>query len=131
MSTRRDPDLRQPVPPPRGPRRPPPKAPSRRPEPSAAAPSRPRRERGEGWLYGRHAVAAALANPRRRWRRIAVLPALADEAAALAAAALAERHGAGEPVERLDRAALNLLLPEGAVHQGWAVEVDPLEPVEL
>jgi len=101
-----------------------------------AAPARPARERGETWLYGRHAVAAALANPRRRWRRLAILAGQESEAAALVAAARAERRGrrpepAGEPVEVLDRVAFNLLLPEGAVHQGWALAVEPLDPPDL
>ena len=103
--------------------------------PSAASPTS-RRERGAGWLYGRHAVAAALANPERRWRRLAVLAAEAEEAARLAAAARAERRGpgsapAGEAVSVLDRAALALLLPEGAAHQGWALAVEPLAMPDL
>ncbi len=93
--------------------------------PLAASP-KPGRERGTGWLYGRHAVAAALTNPARRWRRLAILAGEAGEAAALVAAAHALRRGAGEAVQVVDRAALNLLLPEGAVHQGWALAVEPL-----
>ena len=31
----------------------------------------------------------------------------------------------------LDRAAFNQLLPEGAVHQGWALAVEPLDPPDL
>jgi 23S rRNA (guanosine2251-2'-O)-methyltransferase len=101
--------------------------------------ARPARERGAGWIYGRHAVAAALANPQRRWRRLAVIAGHAAEAAALVAAARAERRGAkgpeqegaAEPVEVLDPGALDLLLPEGAVHQGWALQVEPLDPADL
>jgi len=104
---------------------------------------KPGRGRGEGWLYGRHAVAAALANPARRWRRLAVLATEAEAAAALVTAARARRLVAaqsaheprgeprGEAVEVLDRAALNLLLPEGAVHQGWALAVEPLAASDL
>ena len=95
------------------------------------AESGPRRGRGEGWIWGRHAVAAVLANPRRRWRRLAVLPDEAREAARLAGAAHAKRQDDGEPLAVLDRAGLNLLLPEGAVHQGWAVEVEPLAAPDL
>ncbi len=94
-------------------------------------PPKPGRERGEGWLYGRHAVAAALANPARRWRRLAILAGHEAEAVGLVAAALAERRGAGEPIAALDRAALDRLLPEGAVHQGWALQVEPLEAADL
>ena len=101
-----------------------------------AAPSRPGRERGDNWLYGRHAVAAALANPERRWRRLVILAGAEIEAAALVAAARAERHvaksePAGEPVEVLEAVAFNRLLPEGAVHQSWALEVLPLEAPDL
>ena len=84
-------------------------------------PSRPRPDRGEDWIYGRHAVAAALANPQRRWRRLAVLSGQEEEAASLVAAARAERRGTADPIEVLDRAAFDAILPEGAVHQGWAL----------
>jgi 23S rRNA (guanosine2251-2'-O)-methyltransferase len=92
---------------------------------------RTRSRGGDNWLYGRHAVSLALANPARRWRRLVVLAGQESEAAALVAAAVAERHGGGEPVEVLDRAAFDRLLPEGAVHQGWALEVEPLENADL
>jgi 23S rRNA (guanosine2251-2'-O)-methyltransferase len=92
---------------------------------------KPGRERGDGWIYGRHAVAAALANPVRRWRRLAILAGQEAEAAAAVAAALAERRGADGPVQVMDRAALDLLLPAGAVHQGWALQVEPLETADL
>jgi len=87
-------------------------------------------------LYGRHAVAAALANPQRRWRRLVVMAGQEGEAAALVAAARAERRGpraapAEEAVRVLDRSAFNLLLPDGAVHQGWALAVEPLVPPDL
>jgi 23S rRNA (guanosine2251-2'-O)-methyltransferase len=104
---------------------------------SARPPRAATRDRGAGWLYGHHPVAAALANPLRRWRRLAVLAGNAAEAAALIAAARAERRGEGDGdgdgdgVEVLDRHALDRLLPEGAVHQGWALQVEPLEPADL
>jgi 23S rRNA (guanosine2251-2'-O)-methyltransferase len=93
--------------------------------------ARPRGPQGERWLYGRHAVAAALANPERRWRRLAVLAAQEDEAGTLIAGARAERRGDGEPLRVLDRHDLAALLPDDAVHQGLALEVEPLEPPEL
>jgi len=92
---------------------------------------RARARGGDNWLYGRHAVGAALANPARRWRRLVVLVGQESEAAALIADALAERHGGSQPVEALDRAAFERLLPQGAVHQGWALEVEPLENADL
>src|SRR5439155_11307396 len=100
-------------------------------EPRHRAVARPGRDRGERWVYGRHAVAAALANPARRWRRLAVLAGQETEAAALAEAAVAARLGEGEAVQSFDRAAFDRLLPEGAVHQGWALEVEPLITADL
>ena len=113
-----------------------PAPPRERPAAAPPLPAAPRRDRGEGWLYGRHAVAAALANPARSWRRLAVLASEADEAAALLAAARAVRRGSRReptetPLQVVERPALTLLLPEGAVHQGWALEVEPLDAPPL
>ena len=102
-----------------------------RPAPGKATPAPAPRRRGERWLYGRHAVAAALANPQRVWRRLVVLAGEEAEAQAFAGAAAARHRGAGEPVQVVDRAALAALLPEGAVHQGWALEAEPLVPPDL
>jgi len=124
--------LRAPGAPHKGPRHRPVKRPPEVPAaPRNRALTRPGRDRGERWVYGRHAVAAALANPARRWRRLAVLAGQEAEAAALAEAAAAVRHGEGEAVQSFDRAALDRLLPEGAVHQGWALEVEPLAAADL
>jgi 23S rRNA (guanosine2251-2'-O)-methyltransferase len=92
---------------------------------------KPRDVGGDRWLYGRHAVAAALANPARRWRRLAVLAAQQEEGRALVAAAQAARHGDGDPLRVLDRSGFAALVPEDAVHQGLALEVEPLEPPDL
>lgn len=82
--------------------------------------SRPTKSPGGAyWLAGTHAVAAALANPDRRLRR---LVATAEAARSLPDPARAEI---------LDKTALARLLPPGAVHQGVAVLVDPLEPPSL
>jgi 23S rRNA (guanosine2251-2'-O)-methyltransferase len=76
---------------------------------------------GNVWLYGDHAVAAALANPQRRCLRLVASDA--NAAAALLAAAPA---AACPSVDTLDRAELDALLPPGAVHQGLALLVAPL-----
>jgi 23S rRNA (guanosine2251-2'-O)-methyltransferase len=90
------------------------------------------RNHPERWLYGRHAVAAALANPARRWRLLAVAAGQEAEAAALIAAARARRIGDDDdPVRVLDRTALTALLPAHAVHQGWALDAEPLAQPDL
>lgn len=83
---------------------------------------------GGAWLYGRHAVTAALANPARRVRRLAGLAENADELRALAAKAAARLAA---DVEILERAALEQLLPRDAVHQGWAIAAEPLPEIDL
>jgi 23S rRNA (guanosine2251-2'-O)-methyltransferase len=66
------------------------------------------------WLYGDHAVSAALTNPQRTLRRLVVT------------GAVPESMPPGFAVERVDRARLDALLPRGAVHQGIALLADPL-----
>jgi 23S rRNA (guanosine2251-2'-O)-methyltransferase len=86
---------------------------------------RPRPAASKGlWLYGRHAVEAALANPRRSCHR---LLATADALARLGAHA----QRAGLEVAVVERAALDRLLGEGAVHQGLALSVAPLPSLDL
>jgi 23S rRNA (guanosine2251-2'-O)-methyltransferase len=80
-------------------------------------------ERPENWLYGLHAVGAALANPRRRLHR-AVLTARAAES-------LGDKLLSRVRVEPADADAISRLLPTGAVHQGAALSCDPLPGVSL
>ncbi len=117
-------------PPPGGPRdgrpRPPQAAPQRHQAPHHghhAAPPRhgpPEVPRGAVWLYGLHAVAAALANPSRRLRRLL----LTEEAEASLAARLAPPWALG--AERAERARLDQMLGRDVVHQGAALLADPL-----
>ncbi len=81
-------------------------------EPSSAAPRSPRDE----WVYGWHAVLAALKNPHRKPGRLI--------ATANAAARLREDLPAATP-DILSRAALDDLLPDSAVHQGIALDAPP------
>ena len=83
------------------------------------------------WVYGRHAVAAALANPVRRWYRLVVLVGQEQEAQALVAGATASRRGDGQPIRVLDRSGFAALLSEDAVHQGLALAVEPLAEPDL
>lgn len=66
-----------------------------------------------------HATLAALANPARKIDRI------------VASRNAADRLPPGVKVEVLDPAAIDALLPPGAVHQGLALRADPLEPFDL
>ena len=92
---------------------------------------RPRRRRqrspaaadGAVWLFGLHAVRAALANPARRCRRLVIT---GDEALARI-----DADTGAPPAERVDKGALAALLPAGAVHQGVALSVEPLPPTTL
>jgi 23S rRNA (guanosine2251-2'-O)-methyltransferase len=91
-----------------------------------------RKPSGAGvWLYGRHAVTAALANPGRRWRRLAILAGHQEEAAALINAARAAPHGSGAALSVLDQSGFAAILPRHAVHQGLALEVEPLPEPDL
>jgi 23S rRNA (guanosine2251-2'-O)-methyltransferase len=101
----------------------------RRPAASAGSASKP--TVSERWIYGRHAVAAALANPDRRWHRLVALAGHEQEAQALVAAATAMRRRDGEPIRVLGRDDFAALLPEGAIHQGLALAVEPLAEPEL
>jgi 23S rRNA (guanosine2251-2'-O)-methyltransferase len=77
------------------------------------------------WLYGLHAVGAALANPARRLRRLL----LTEEAEkALATATTVPWRIAPE---RVDRQHFASFLPEDAVHQGAALLVEPLASLPL
>lgn len=75
------------------------------------------------WIYGTHAVMAALANPARRLRRLL----LSREAAS--GLRLPPRPGLA--AETVDRAALERALPAGSVHQGIAALAEPLPDRDL
>ena len=82
------------------------------------------------WLYGVHAVRHALANRARRCHRLLLSP----EAERALGAGFARAMAAGGrkiPTTTVERAAIEARLPAGAVHQGAALEADPLAPVDL
>ncbi len=81
------------------------------------------------WLYGAHAVVAALENPRRPCHRL-LLARESGVGLERAVSVASERDGGPHP-ERTDRAAIEALLPHGAVHQGIALRVGGLPPVNL
>jgi 23S rRNA (guanosine2251-2'-O)-methyltransferase len=95
----------------------------------APAPAQAPRYGGD-WLYGRHAVAAALANPARRIRHVVALAESAEAATALVAAARARLPAEPQP-QILLRDALEKLLPDGAVHQGIAIAAESLPALAI
>lgn len=82
-------------------------------------------------LFGRHAVLAALANPRRRVREILCSQEAAETVAAAIAGQSEERRAALPAPRVVDPADINALLGEGAVHQGVVVRGDPLPDTAL
>lgn len=71
------------------------------------------------WIWGVHAVLAALANPRRRIERV------------VATRNGAERLPGGVAADLMEPAAIDALLTPGAVHQGVALRAEALEPFAL
>src|SRR5260370_12559052 len=97
--------------------------------PPRARTAAPPREGGL-WLYGRHAVAAALANPARRIRRFLALAGMATDAKALIATPGARLPPGPQP-EILPRGSFEALVPAGAVHQGIALAAEPLPELAI
>ena len=96
---------------------------SRAPEPRPAGPRA--KADPDNFVWGRHPVLAALANPARAGKgRLFATP---DRAAEL------ERDGAaaGRDVEIVEGRELERMLPPGAAHQGLVFKVAPLEGVSL
>jgi len=97
-------------------------APAERPDrPSQHQPGRP--TGGAQWLYGLHAVQAALANPRRKLGRAVLTPRAIET--------LGSTRLARVRVETSDPQSIDRLLPPGAVHQGAALETWPLKSPDL
>ena len=73
--------------------------------------------RDSGWIYGQHAVSAALANPARKIRRLIATGEAAERLL---------RAGPRSQPENVERREIDAALPPGAVHQGVALLVDSL-----
>ncbi len=102
-----------------------PAVPAKLPRPSQAAIQRDAAPGGTIWLHGLHAVAAALANPRRRPRRL--LLTIEAEAALEETFPKPWRLTA----ERVEKNRFQTFLPEDSVHQGAALLTEPLPPLPL
>ncbi len=89
----------------------------------------PRSRANERFLYGIHAVAAAWTNPERVCRRLVVTKGAVE--ALNGAFRTARELGLKRPAPTLaERGELDRLLP-GAVHQGMALDAEPLEEPSL
>ena len=102
-----------------------PKTGAERPTQGRSGPPRASHDKAsDDWLWGWHAVEAALANPRReKPRRL-----LASEDRARQ---LTERFGRLAELEVAEPAQIAKALPAGAVHQGVALKIDPIEAVSI
>jgi 23S rRNA (guanosine2251-2'-O)-methyltransferase len=97
-----------------------------KPQPAPAQPRPSRLEkpsRSENWLYGLHAVQAALANPNRKLGRALLTPRAQET--------LGSQLLSRVRVETLDPEAIGKFLPPGAVHQGAALDAGSLPSVDL
>lgn len=75
------------------------------------------------WLWGFHAIEAALNNPARPApKRVLATPDRAKR--------LAEQYGL-KGIEVIDAQLIARQLPQGAVHQGMAMRIDPPEPMSV
>lgn len=80
------------------------------------------------WLHGRHAVLAALANPERRCHRLLATP----ESRAMLEEAIAQGViPARLTIDSAARKDIESRVAPGAVHQGIALLVDPLESPDV
>lgn len=93
---------------------------------SAPRPSRNTKADADNFVWGRHPVLAALSNPARKG--MGRLIVTADRAAEIERDRLAPN---GHKAEIMDPQQIDRLLPAGAVHQGFAFKVAPLEGVAL
>jgi 23S rRNA (guanosine2251-2'-O)-methyltransferase len=93
------------------------------PQEGHARPLRPPAAGGAAWLYGSHAVLAALHNPARHNRRLLLTAEQARN--------LAGRLPPTPQAEIVERARLDQLLPGGSVHQGIALLAEPLAEPSL
>lgn len=83
------------------------------------------------YLYGKHAVLAALANPSRRIRRLLLTPDARDGLEAEIADAISTGEHDNLTTTLLDKRELSDLLPAGAVHQGLALDTASLEGLHI
>ncbi len=99
-----------------------------------AGSSGPKRDRSQSgnpqkdvWFYGDHAVLAALANPKRKIRRLLIARNKQDKLDEKAAGLI----GAFPSTEVVSPDDIRVLLPDGAIHQGLALLPSPLADLDI
>jgi 23S rRNA (guanosine2251-2'-O)-methyltransferase len=85
------------------------------------------KEDHEGWIWGRHAVEAAIANPDRE----GPFRLLASPGAAAALEPLIKKARKDLRIEVVEPQEIGRALPQGAAHQGQALRAPPLEGVSV
>ena len=96
----------------------------KRPPTSSRASHKAAGNQSQFWLYGLHAVAAALCNPaRRKWRLVTTENGANQLGREIAESKLTPEIAKADAIARL--------LPENAVHQGVALAVSPLPDIDL
>ena len=111
------------------PRRPSPKRRPRQADPGEPPRRDGARAAGRTWLYGFHTVLAAIANPNRLCHHLLATAPMAETLRALPDKAQGNRPLPG--LEVVEGGEIGRRLPRDAVHQGMAVQVDPLPPASL
>jgi len=84
---------------------------------------------GDLWLYGTHAVSAALENPARQAKRLLVIENALEAIRPVVELATSDRRSLA--VETVGRAEIDALFPSDTVHQGVALLTMPLNPPTL
>ncbi len=76
-----------------------------------------KRRPAKHWIWGHHAVVAALANPERKSKRLLVYPDLLPDLLPIL-----DAMDIPPAITEVRKADIDGMLPEGAVHQGYALE---------
>lgn len=86
---------------------------------------------GQIWLWGGHAVLAALSNPNRRCERLIVAQDAVEQWQNAAQSRLKARPDVENGLEAMGRTDLERVIGRGAVHQGIALQATPAPQPEL
>ena len=97
-------------------------SPARRSQAKSSAPRQPKERVNTIWLYGYHAVLAALENPKRDVARLVAIEPAAKRL---------RSESRADALEIVERRELSQLLPPGVTHQGFALETTYLPEVTL